>query len=74
MRQYGQAGMDLDIREGQSVPGFYAVPWHQFTTGSIGHEPQSRNGLGVFIALMATIAFLVLISCACSFGSMAISS
>ena len=51
MRQYGQAGMEIDIREGQSVPAFYAVPWHQFTTGSMGHEKQSRKGLGVMLAI-----------------------
>lgn len=70
MRQYGQASMELDIREGATIPCFYAVPWHQFTTGSIGHDKQSRNGLGVMIA-MVTIIFLIvtLIVCGCGLGS-----
>ncbi len=52
MRQYGQASMQLDIREGQTVPVFYAVPWHQFTTGSIGHQQQSRKGVGVMLTIL----------------------
>lgn len=65
LRRYGQASMELDIREGQTVPGFYAVPWHQFTTGSMGHDKQSRKGLGVMIGI---IAFAVLIMLVCIIG------
>lgn len=65
MRQYGQAGMEIDIREGQSVPAFYAVPWHQFTTGSIGHTKQSRKGLGAMIAIIVVTVALI---CACALG------
>ena len=70
MRQYGQAAMGLDIREGQTIPGSYAVPWHQFTTGSIGHDKQSRKGLGVMIAI---VAIVILIICGCSLGSILLS-
>nr|WP_257907453.1 hypothetical protein [Janibacter limosus] len=70
MRQYGRAAMGLDIREGQTVPGFYAVPWHQFTTGSMGHGKQSRKGLGVMIAI---VAIVILIICGCSLGSILLS-
>ncbi|MEN3121446.1 hypothetical protein N5P18_11095 [Janibacter terrae] len=66
LRQYGQASMDLDIREGQTVPGYYAVPWHQFTTGSIGHVKQTRKGLGVVLALLALVTVLVL---GCALGA-----
>src|SRR5690242_14456371 len=34
MREYGQASLDLVVRPGEVVPVFYAVPWHQFSTGS----------------------------------------
>ena len=61
LRQYGQASMQIDIHEGQTVPGYYAVPWHQFTTGSIGHKQQKRNGLGVMIAMITVIVAAVLI-------------
>lgn len=66
MRQYGQADLALEVHAGQTVPGFYAVPWHQFTTGSIGHERQSRKGVGVLIAIIvATVAII----CLCGLGS-----
>ena len=63
MRQYGQAALPLDIREGQTVPGFYAVPWHQFTTGSIGHQQQSRKGIGVMLTLLIVPLLAVFAMC-----------
>lgn len=60
LRQFGQAGMEADIREGLTVPGFYAVPLHQFTTGSIGHVKQSRKGIWTLIAFLV---LFVLIMC-----------
>lgn len=63
MRQYGQAAMGLDIREGQTIPGFYAVPWHQFTTGSIGYQKQSRKGLGVMLAIIGIPTVIILAMC-----------
>ena len=53
LRQYGQADLPLEVHAGQTVPGFYAVPWHQFTTGSIGHVKQSRKGVAVMIATVS---------------------
>lgn len=58
MRRYGQAQVDLHVQEGQHVPVFYRAPFHQFTTGSIGHEPQKAKGVGSLVGLCV---FLVLI-------------
>ena len=65
MRRYGQASMEVDVHQGTTVPGYYAVPWHQFTTGSIGHVQQSRKGLGVMIAIIVATVLLI---CACGLG------
>ncbi len=50
-RRYGQASLDVAVPPGAVIPVFYAVPHHVFTTGSIGHEPQRRKGLGESIAI-----------------------
>ena len=56
MRDYGQASLDVVVHPGEVVPVFYAVPWHQFSRGSIGHEKQARNGLGAMLAVVRGIA------------------
>lgn len=66
LRLYGEASLEVDIHEEQVTPGYYAVPWHQFTTGSIGHEPQSRPGLGVMVLIIAAIVVPILL---CALGS-----
>ena len=38
-----------------------AMPWHQFTGGSIGHSKQSRKGAGAFIAMMSALMLIVLV-------------
>ncbi|MFV0453027.1 MAG: hypothetical protein ACK5LS_12450 [Propioniciclava sp.] len=58
IRQYGQADIVATVPENGSAQVFYATPWHQFTTGSIGYERQSKKGVGFLIGL---IAFLVLV-------------
>ena len=59
MRTYGQAAMAFTVQPGQLVPVFYAAPMHQFTTGMIGHEPQKRKGIGVFIGMLVAILLIV---------------
>ncbi|WP_370894407.1 hypothetical protein [Janibacter sp. GXQ6167] len=67
LRTYGQAELDVDVAAGQTVPVFYATPYHQFTRGAIGYEKQKRPGLGVLIAMLLVIfAPLIL----CSVGAM----
>ncbi len=53
LRTYGQASLDVDVAPGQVVDVFYAAPWHQFTTGSIGTTPQSRKGAGFLVGCVA---------------------
>lgn len=62
LRRFGQAALDVDVAPGQTVPIFYATPWHQFSTGSIGHTKQHKKGVGLFaglIVLAVTIGLLV---------------
>ncbi len=59
LRQYGQAALVVDLAPGQQVPVFYAMPMHQFTTGSIGFEKQRRRGVAVFTGLMLVLALLL---------------
>ncbi len=59
LRTYGQASIQFEIQPGQDVPVFYAAPWHQFTTGSIGHQKVKRKGAGAFIGLLAAIIVIV---------------
>ncbi len=66
LRRYGQASMEVDIHEGHVVPGYYAVPWHQFATGSIGHEKQTRKGLGAMLAIVVVLVVIILL---CAFGT-----
>lgn len=62
MREYGQASLDVDVRPGEVVPVFYAVPYHQFTRGSIGHEKQKRKGVGGMLTVVGvTVAVFVLL-------------
>ena len=61
MKQYGQASLDVHVRPGEVVPVFYAVPGHQFSRGSIGHEKQKRKGAGAFIALMSALVVVPLL-------------
>lgn len=66
MRQYGQASLDCHVQPNQVVPVFYASPFHQFTTGSIGHEKVKRKGIGAIYGLIAfvfaVIALVILLA------------
>lgn len=56
MREYGQASLDLVVRPGEVVPVYYAVPWHQFTRGAIGHQKQTRPGAAAMVWVFTAIA------------------
>lgn len=60
MRAYGQAAIDVEVASGQAVRLFYAAPWHQFTTGSIGYEQQKRKGAGFMLGLSLVMLLIVL--------------
>lgn len=62
MRTYGQASYDAHLQPGQMVELFYAAPWHQFTTGSLGTTPQSRKGLALMVLLVFVIPLALLLA------------
>lgn len=69
MRAYGQAALDCTVPPNQAVPVFYASPYHQFTTGSIGYSKVKRKGLGTLLAMVGGIvAVVVLISLLSALG------
>jgi hypothetical protein len=61
LRVYGRAALDCTVLPNQAVPVFYASPFHQFTSGSIGHSKVKRKGLGTMFALIAGIVALTLL-------------
>ena len=67
-KTYGQGSIDFHVPPGAIVPVFYAVPYHVFTTGSIGHEPQRRKGLAASIAIVVGMVVAVLASIVAFFG------
>jgi hypothetical protein len=65
LRRYGEAALDIDVAPGQTVPVFYASPYHQFTAGRMGHEKQPRPGVGGLVVLIAALVLVtaVLVGC-----------
>jgi hypothetical protein len=59
MRAYGQAAIDVEVRPGEAVHVWYAAPWHQFTSGSIGFEKQRRRGGGAFVVFLLVLVLVV---------------
>lgn len=60
LRTYGQAQVSLSPEPGQTIQLWYAPPFHQFTDGAIGYQPQPRKGLGVLIGIFAVpLAFFL---------------
>jgi hypothetical protein len=62
IRVYGRAALDCTVLPNQTVPVFYASPYHTFaSTGSIGHTKVKRNGVGALLALPGTILAVILL-------------
>ncbi len=59
LKTYGQAAIDVQVPPGGTVQVFYAGPWHQFTTGSIGFEKQKRKGTGFLVGFVLVLLLLV---------------
>ena len=53
MRRYGDAALDLVLQPGHAVEVFYAAPYNQFTSGSMGFTKQTRRGLAVVLIPLA---------------------
>ena len=45
----------------QAVPVFYASPFHQFTSGSIGHSKVKRKGLGTLLGVSGAIVVVAVL-------------
>jgi len=61
MRRYGDAALDLVLQPGHAVEVFYAAPYNQFSSGSMGFAKQPRKGIGLLVGLLvAGIAALSL--------------
>ncbi|MDX2974690.1 hypothetical protein [Kribbella solani] len=58
---YGKAALDCMVQPNQAVPVFYASPYHQFTSGSIGHTKVKRKGLGTMLGLVGVIVAVVVL-------------
>ncbi|GAA1153493.1 hypothetical protein GCM10009630_59680 [Kribbella jejuensis] len=69
IRTYGQASLDCTVQPNQAVPVFYASPYHQFMSGSIGHTKVKRKGLGVLLGVVgAILAVVVLVNVLAALG------
>jgi len=62
IRTYGKAALDCTVQPNQAVPVFYASPYHQFTSGSIGHSKVKRKGIGTLIGVVGGIFAVVLLA------------
>ena len=58
----GKASLDFMLAPGHRVPVFYTGPWHQYTAGSMGFEPQKRKGLGLALVSLTLVVLLFLTS------------
>ncbi|MFI5691177.1 hypothetical protein ACIA58_05015 [Kribbella sp. NPDC051586] len=69
IRVYGKAALDCTVQPNQAVPVFYASPYHQFTSGSIGHSKVKRKGIGALLGMVgAIVAVAVLLTVLAALG------
>jgi len=62
-KKYGRATLELQTAPGQVVPVFYAMPYHVFAKGAIGHVKQRRPGLlGLLLPLVIIVALVVAVA------------
>lgn len=62
LRTYGQADLDLNLAPGQLVQVYYAPPFHQFSSGSIGFTKQRHKGVGFLIGLLVFVFVIIALS------------
>ncbi len=58
-KKYGQASLDLQAAPGQVIPVFYAMPYHVFAKGAIGHVKQHRPGLLALILPLFVVGAII---------------
>jgi len=61
MRRYGDAALDLVLQPGHAVEVFYAAPYNQFSSGSMGFAKQPRKGIGLLVGLLGGVMFFILL-------------
>ncbi|HWU23996.1 MAG TPA: hypothetical protein VN088_20845 [Nocardioides sp.] len=54
-KTYGQALLDVQVQEGQTVPVFYCQPTNVFSKGAIGHTKQKKPGMWFYWVLAAIV-------------------
>lgn len=59
LRTYGQADLAFTAAPSTTTDVWYAAPYHQFTTGSIGYEKQRPRGIGFLLGLGVVLLLLV---------------
>jgi hypothetical protein len=59
---YGKAALDCTVQPNQAVPVFYASPYIQFTSGSIGHSKVKRKGLGALLVVVGAIVAVTVLA------------
>ena len=59
---YGRAALDCTVQPNQAVPVFYASPYIQFTSGSIGHSKVKRKGLGALLVVVGAIVAVTVLA------------
>ena len=62
MRRYGDAALDLVLQPGQAVEVFYAAPYNQFTSGSMGFTKQPRKGLALLLVPLAILLVMLVLA------------
>ena len=58
---YGAAQLPVVIQPGQTTTVHYTPPMTTFAAGRMGLEPQPRAGMGIFWALMAFLALVLVL-------------
>lgn len=61
LREYGQAGYEVNVAPGQVVDLWYAQPWTQFQTGSMGPTKQQRKGGLVMAGVLGAIVLVIVV-------------
>jgi len=58
---YGRATLDCQVQPNTTLEVFYAPPYNQFMSGSMGLVPQKRKGLGVTLGVVVGILAVVIL-------------
>ena len=68
MRRYGQAGYAVGVAPGQVADVWYAAPFTQFNTGSMGATKQSPKGRWALAGMLAVVLLFCVAMIAATFA------